>query len=270
MRKKKKGNWITWICIIAGLILCLSTLFLPLADQMRQSEMLKTYEEKADQVSDAQEEEMLEKAREYNSLLYQTEKAGIQLEGSEILTPQNYLSLLDYSDGMMGTLEIPKISVSYPIYHGVSEEILAKGIGHLEDFSLPVGGENTHAVLTGHRGLPSSKLLTRLDEMKEGDLFFIRTGSQTLAYQVSDIRVISPEDVDSLVIEDGKDQVSLITCTPYGLNTHRLVVTGDRVPYSEKQQKSVTRSFPSVQEFLRICVPCFLISVLLLYMILRR
>ena len=145
----------------------------------------------------------------------------------------------------MGSLEIPKIDVDLPINHGTSDEALSNGVGHIQGTSLPVGGNNTHAVLSGHRGLPSSKLLVRLDEMKKGDYFFIRTCNKTLAYK----------------IEKNKDIVSLVTCTPYGLNTHRLVVTGKRVPYEENVYKSIDEGIPSIREILTNALPLIFLVV---------
>lgn len=135
--------------------------------------------------------------------------------------------------GVMGIVRIPKIGVELPIYHGTSEEALQKGAGHLKGSSLPVGGENTHVCLSAHRGLPNKRMFTRLDEMEEGDLFFLESLGETLAYKVTDIRTVKPDEVQYLEIQKGKDLVTLITCTPYGLNTHRLYVTGERTPYTE-------------------------------------
>ena len=134
-------------------------------------------------------------------------------------------------DGIMGTVEIPKIKIKLPIFHGTSEEVLEKAAGHLTGSSLPVGGENTHAVITAHRGLPSAALFTDLDKMKEGDHFLLHVLNDTLCYEVDKITVIEPEDTEALSVEDGKDLVTLVTCTPYGVNSHRMLVRGHRVPY---------------------------------------
>ena len=147
---------------------------------------------------------------------------------------ETYNALLDPTgNGMMGYLEIPCIDVNDPIYHYSTDEILQKGIGHIHGSSLPVGGENTHAVLTGHRGLPSQKFLSDLDKVKVGDKFYIHVLNHVLAYQVYDIQTVLPTEVESLKIEQGQDLVTLVTCTPYGINTHRLLVTGHRIPYDD-------------------------------------
>ncbi len=139
-----------------------------------------------------------------------------------------YQSLLDSGGGVMGTIRIPKISVKLPIYHGTSESALASGAGHLYGSSLPVGGRNTHAVLTGHRGLVEAAMFTRLDEMRVGDYFYIEVMGRTLGYQVDRITVIEPNDTSQLKIVPGEDRVTLMTCTPYGVNTHRLLVSATR------------------------------------------
>ena len=143
---------------------------------------------------------------------------------------KEYEALLDSDgSGVMGYLEIPKISVSLPIYHGTSDEVLAKGVGHLEGSSLPIGGESTHGILSGHRGLPSARLFTDLDQLEEGDSFTINILDQTLQYQVTEIQTVLPEETENLRIQQGKDLITLVTCTPYGVNTHRLLITGERV-----------------------------------------
>ena len=131
--------------------------------------------------------------------------------------------------GVMGYLEIEKIKLKLPIYHGVSEEALEDGVGHLEGTSLPVGGETTHAVLFGHRGLPSAKLFTDLDQLEAGDTFQITVLDRVLVYEVTQTEVVLPEELNDLAVEPGKDQVTLVTCTPYGVNSHRLLIHGERV-----------------------------------------
>ncbi|MCL2105951.1 MAG: class C sortase [Oscillospiraceae bacterium] len=181
-----------------------------------------------DKVSGMDEEEarvLLEAAREYNESLL--EKA-FRFE----FTPEEtarYKSLLDPGGGVMGILEIGKIDVKLPIYHGTDESVLAAGIGHLPGSSLPVGGTGTHAVITGHRGLPSSKLLSSLDKIAEGDTFLLHVLGETLTYQVDDIKTVEPNELRALDIDPDLDFCTLVTCTPYGVNTHRLLVRGQRV-----------------------------------------
>ena len=150
----------------------------------------------------------------------------------------DYESMLNPDgSGVMGYLEIPKISVSLPILHGTGDEVLARGIGHLQGSSLPVGGKGTHAVLTGHRGLPSARLFTDLDQMEEGDLIFLHVLDQILAYRVDQILTVLPDELDALAIEEDKDYMTLLTCTPYGVNTHRLLVRGVRTDYEETAEE---------------------------------
>lgn len=159
------------------------------------------------------------------------------------MLPDNYQEVLNVNgDGVMGYIEIPKIGVYLPIYHGTSEETLQKGAGHLEATALPVGGLNRHPVISAHRGLPSAELFTRLDEMKIGDIFYIHVLDRTLAYQVDQIETIVPEDLAFLRAEEGKDLVTLLTCTPYAVNTHRLLVRGERIPYEEDAGLSETET----------------------------
>ena len=156
----------------------------------------------------------------------------------EGLFDAEYESLLNLiGDGLMGYIEIPILGVRCPIYHYTTEEILQKGVGHLFGSSLPVGGAGTHAVLTAHRGLPSNKLFSDLDKIKEGDKFFIHILNEVFAYQVDQIQVVEPDDTGSLALTKGKDYVTLVTCTPYGVNTHRILCRGHRVPYVPEDEK---------------------------------
>lgn len=159
--------------------------------------------------------------------------ATSQKEDSAATNDAEYQSLLDAGNGVMGAIRIPRISVNLPIYHGTSEESLASGSGHLYGTSLPVGGKSTHSVITGHRGLVTALMFTRLDEMKKGDFFYIEIMNETLGYEVDNISVIDPSDVSKLKIRKGEDRVTLMTCTPYGINTQRLLVSGHRVSIPE-------------------------------------
>ena len=211
--------------------------------------------------------EETKKAEAYNSLLFQTQ--GIQVEGSdkEKLNEASYGKLLNPTGtGIMGSLDIPKIGIELPVYHGTNEEALSKGVGHLWGSSLPVGGKSTHSILTGHRGLPQSKLLTRLDEMEEGDYFFLHVQNETLAYKISEIRIVKPEEIEVLKIREEEDLCSVITCTPYGINTHRLIVTGVRTPYEAKKEASMKEALPSTREVLFTLLPLLWILILFGYM----
>lgn len=171
-------------------------------------------------------------------------------------------------EGMMGTVEIPKISVNLPIYHGTEKEILEKGIGHLKGTSFPVGGENTHCSLTGHTGLNSAKMFTDLTELEEGDLFFLHVLGETLAYEVCEIQVVLPDEVNSLYITKGKDLVTLITCTPYGVNTHRLFVTGERTEYTEEVYEEETEKKTADTQWMRSYTKAILIGLIIVLLLL--
>lgn len=234
--------------------------------------MISTYESKVKHTDKAKINEQIQKAHNYNDMLFQTMGASVGDIDTAILSDESYESILNLSDnGIMGSIEIPKIGVDLPIYHGTSDDVLSNGVGHLQNSSFPVGGENTRTVLTGHRGLPNAKLFTRLDELKKDDLFYIRVGNKTLAYQIYKIEIVKKEEApDVLGIEEGKDLATLITCTPYGINTHRLILTGKRVPYSEKKKEAIEPEMMSWRELLFTALPFLILFLLLIRFILNR
>lgn len=203
---------------------------------------IKSYEKQAKTYDQKQKDKALKEAKEYNQALTRsavqlTDPFKTKKSDGETMVYNNILNL-DQS-GVMGYLEIPCISVDLPIYHGTDAEILERGVGHLAASSIPIGGKSTHSVLTGHTGLSSAKLFTDLTEMKKGDLFFINVLGQTLAYKVDQISVVRPKDTRKLRIVDGKDYVTLVTCTPYGVNDHRLLVRGVRTKYVKNQKTNI-------------------------------
>ena len=207
----------------------------------RQKQLISGYEQV---VSDKEAAEGIDydaerkKAEDYNeALLPCVLPDSFALAESSGVDPVYMNTLNIAGDEMMGSVEIPKINIKIPIYHTTEEEVLNKGAGHLEGSSLPVGGANTHAVISAHRGLPSASLFTDLDQLKEGDHFLIHVLNETLCYEVDKISVVKPEDTSALAVEDGQDLVTLLTCTPYGVNTERLLVRGHRVPYVEEEVK---------------------------------
>ena len=197
-----------------------------------QSRAVQSY---ADVVDSRSEEELAaawEEAETYNENLTGDPVHDPFVPGSGYALPDNYASVLNLGgDGVMATLEIPSIGLELPVYHGTSEEVLERGVGHVEQTPLPIGGEGRRCVLTGHRGLPSAELFTRLDELGEGDLVLLRVLGSTLAYRVYQTEVIEPDEISKLVAEPGRDLVTLVTCTPYGVNTHRLLVHCERTEY---------------------------------------
>ena len=193
---------------------------------MHQSRAISNYVESVKNVSDEEMTALLEEAEEYNREL-STHTSRLNMTQEEL---ERYNSLLNLNGtGIIGYLEIPAINVHLPIYHGTDESVLQVAAGHIPWSSLPVGGESTHAAISGHRGLPSAKLLSELDKVVEGDIFTISVLGRTLTYMVDQIRIVLPEDISDLAIENGKDYCTLITCTPYGVNTHRMLVRGTRI-----------------------------------------
>ena len=231
MKKKHILTIIITVIFLAGLGFLLYPTVSNLWNRAHQSMAIAAYTQQVEKLDDSANKKMLKAARKYNeSLLKQEDHWKLSEEDKK-----KYESLLDVSGtGIMGYIEIPKIDCSLPIYHGTDEGALQIAIGHLEGSSLPVGGKSTHCVLSGHRGLPSARLFTDLDQMEEGDIFILNVLGRKLAYEVDQIKVVLPEEISDLELEEGKDLCTLITCTPYGINTHRLLVRGHRTKYVEE------------------------------------
>lgn len=239
--KKKAGNLVIGIIFLAGLSLLLYPFVANQWNNYRQKQLISGYEQA---VSEKEAAEGIDydaerkKAEDYNeALLPCVLPDSFALAESSGVDPVYMNTLNIAGDEMMGSVEIPKINIKIPIYHTTEEDVLNKGAGHLEGSSLPVGGANTHAVISAHRGLPSASLFTDLDQMKVGDHFLLHVLDETLCYEVDKISVVKPEDTTALAVEDGQDLVTLLTCTPYGVNTERLLVRGHRVPYVEEEVK---------------------------------
>ena len=237
--KKKAGNLVICIIFLAGLSLLLYPFVANQWNNYRQKQLISGYEQV---VSEKEAAEGIDydaerkKAEDYNeALLPCVLPDSFALAESSGVDPVYMNTLNIAGDEMMGSVEIPKINIKIPIYHTTEEDVLNKGAGHLEGSSLPVGGANTHAVISAHRGLPSASIFTDLDQLEEGDHFLIHVLNETLCYEVDKISVVKPEKTSSLAVEEGKDLVTLLTCTPYGVNTERLLVRGHRVPYVEQK-----------------------------------
>jgi len=228
MKKPARKNR-TSILLIVVFLVGLSVLLYPSIsnywNQFHASHAISKYEQTVSHLDENRKKQMLTVARRYNDLL----RGGEDQHHMTAAQQKEYNSLLNADGtGVMGYVDIPKIHVSLPVYHGTSDAVLAAGAGHLQGSSLPVGGTGTHAVITGHRGLPSAKLFTDLDKMQAGDTFSLTVLGETLYYKVDQIKIVLPSEVGSLTIDPKKDYVTLITCTPYGINTHRLLVRGVR------------------------------------------
>lgn len=233
-RKLRKADILRLVVLLIALSLLLYPTISNYLYERYGSHIVDNYDENINQSSEKEKALMLKEAREYNKRLAENQPAiGDGFSQSNVGTKE-YNRLLKINDaGMMGYIRIPLVDEEIPLYHGVDDQILQVGIGHIMESSLPVGGKSTHAVLIGHSGLPSKLLFTHLEELKKGNIFYIRILDKTFAYKVDNILTVLPNETESLYIVPGKDYVTLVTCTPYGQNTHRLLVRGKRVPYNE-------------------------------------
>ena len=254
--------------LLGSLIFFYPTISNYVANKQFQS-AIGNYKEKVQEISKKDLSSEYEKAVEYNNALNGTDIHDPFVPGSGYVLPDNYEDVLNIDgNGIMGYIEIPKISLSLPIYHGSSEETLDNGVGHLETTALPIGGEGNNPILTGHRGLPRAELFTRLDEIKKGDLIYLHVLNDDLAYKVDNINVILPDDVSTLQAVPGKDMVTLITCTPYGINTHRLVVQGVRVPYvAPKREESYSPGYMKLTESMKSRIYGIIAGIIILVVI---
>lgn len=270
--KPKKKRISTRFLYIVGVLLCAFPLLSSIYTGVEQNNMLSTYKSEVTATDTQTIKKQVKLAHKYNEALFQISNSSVGDMSTDILSDESYNSILDITGkGIIGTIEIPKIDVNLPIYHGTDDDVLSNGIGHLQNSSFPVGGENTRTVLTGHRGLPNAKLFTRLDELKKDDLFYIRVGNKTLAYQIYKIEIVKKEEApDVLGIEEGKDLATLITCTPYGINTQRLILTGKRVPYNPKKKKAISPKRMSLREIAFTALPFVIVFILLVKYVLKK
>lgn len=205
--------------------------------QRHASQVVKDYETNVEEMDEEKIDAMKEAAKKYNEQLSNVVSVDDENENNE--QGESYADLLNIGESL-GYITIPKIDVNLPIYNGTSQDVLSKGVGHMEQSSYPLGGESTHCVLTGHRGLPSAVLFTDLDKLEIGDEFYLHVLDEILAYKVDQIKVVEPNEFGDLEIIDGKDYCTLVTCTPYAINSHRLLVRGERTEYKGEQDKQTT------------------------------
>lgn len=277
--KKKAGNLVICIIFLAGLSLLLYPFVANQWNNYRQKQLISGYEQV---VSEKEAAEGIDydaerkKAEDYNeALLPCVLPDSFALAESSGVDPVYMNTLNIAGDEMMGSVEIPKINIKIPIYHTTEEEVLNKGAGHLEGSSLPVGGANTHAVISAHRGLPSASLFTDLDQMKVGDHFLLHVLDETLCYEVDKISVVKPEDTTALAVEDGQDLVTLLTCTPYGVNTHRLLIRGIRTEYVEPEEEAEETPIQQIAKvdpvkIMIIGLVAMVIMIIIVYIVIRR
>ena len=243
--KKRKSRRRIGILIL--LLAGLAVLFYPVIstkwNDYRSRQLASSYKKSVQEKGDASIEEMKKEAQSYNQTLFVPSVPDAFSIRDGIHDPAYEALLNPDGDGVMANLEIPAIHVDLPIYHYTSDESLSKGAGHLFGSSLPIGGKGTHAVISAHRGLPSAKLFTDLDQVGEGDCFYLYILDKVLAYQVDQVLTVLPEDSEALAIDPDKDLATLVTCTPYGVNTHRLLVRGHRIPYTAPAQEKTGNLF---------------------------
>ena len=265
-KKEKRGSWST-ILLLAILFVGLSLLLYPTVsdywNSFVQSRAVANYAEQLENLDDAQYDKLWSDAQAFNHDL-------ANLPDGSMLTQEmrnRYDEQLAVDDsGIMGLVEIPAIGVDLPIYHGTSDAVLQVAIGHLDWTSLPIGGESTHCVISGHRGLPSAKLFTHLDQLSEGDVFMLHILNQTLTYEIDQILIVDPHEIYPLFIVDGEDYCTLLTCTPYGVNSHRLLVRGSRIENLE-EVKTVRVTSDAMQIDPMIVAPMVAIPILLVLLI---
>lgn len=269
--KKHLVEMILSLILFAGLCLLLYPTVSNWWNSLHQSRAIATYVEEVETTSEEEKQAMLNAAYDYNDRLRQRASSFI-LSEEEMAEYEFNLNI--GGSGVMGFIQIPSIGVNLPIYHGTEEAVLQIGVGHITGSSLPVGGKGTHCLLSGHRGLPSAKLFTDLDQLKEGDTFIITVLDHVLTYQVDQIRIVLPEEVDQLSIVEGEDYCTLITCTPYGINTHRILVRGRRIENAEGDliiHREATR-VPSYLVILAVGLPLLVlifIGTLIFYQVKR-
>lgn len=241
---------------------------------------VEAIQQAAQEIDDSEQKTAIEEARKYNQTLANGHVTLTDpfIEDKSGNDSDNYDSLLNLNaDGVMGTVEIPSIDVSLPIYHGTSDAVLKKGAGHLQGTSLPIGGESTHTVITGHTGLSNAKLFTDLTQVEKGDVFFLNVMGEKLAYKVDQIKVVLPTALDDLKIVPEKDYCTLLTCTPYGVNDHRLLVRGERTDYqeaveeasTEKPNKAESKWMSEYKRALIISAIFFVVSLLVVFIVRR-
>lgn len=274
---KRVRDILPLLVILAGLLVLLYPTISNFLIEQNASRAIASYDAATVDLGQEEREQMLADARAYNEALAassganpQASEGGEPAQVGETLAYEDLLNL--NGDGMMGYITIPRLKETLPIYHGTSEPVLQVGVGHLSDSSLPVGGPGTHAALSGHRGLPSAKLFTDLNKMKVGDLFYIRVLKEVLAYQVTSIETVLPNETESLAIQPGKDLVTLITCTPYGINSHRLLVHAERTDYvpTEDELKVDNPIFNIPLPYLLLIIAVFALALVFAIMTIVR
>lgn len=265
--KKKSSTIALLLILLIGLSLLLYPSLSNYWNSFTQSRAIASYAEVVAEIDNEEYEKILGDARDYNNLLIGHTQLWVLTEEQ---TELYYKQLDIYGNGAMGYIDIPKINCTLPIYHGTSDSVLQVAVGHIEGSSLPVGGKGTHCVLSGHRGLPSAKLFTDLDQMVVGDTFTLNVLNESFTYEVDKIRIVEPSDLSELTIEEGEDLCTLVTCTPYGVNSHRLLVRGHRIDNVTVSNVRVTSDAVQIEPMIVApCVAAPILLFLLLYIIVK-
>lgn len=244
---KKSRDWFSTLAIIGGLLLVLYPTISNFLNLRNATRVIEQYSEAVDELTDDEAQQLMDAARTYNAKLAGLSGIPAADGGWDAIDAslaaqlrEEYMGLLDLTGtGVMGYITIPRLDETMPIYHTTEEKVLQVATGHIETSSLPVGGASTHAAISGHRGLPSAKLFTELDKMQLGDIFYVKVLKDTFAYQVDQILTVLPEETEALAIEPRADYITLVTCTPYGINSHRLLVRAHAIPYLPSMEGEV-------------------------------
>lgn len=272
-RKKKKGVSLSTIILVAILLAGLGVMLYPTVsdywNSFHQTRAIHNYDQVVAELDETDYEKLFAEAEEYNQRLWES---GALLSQNDQLSEEYYRVLDVAGNGIIGYVTIEKIGVELPVYHGTSDSILNMAVGHIEGSSLPIGGESRHSVLSAHRGLPSAKLFTDLDKMEVGDTFTITVLNRLLTYEVDQILIIEPEQLDALNVAAGQDYCTLMTCTPYGINTHRLLVRGHRIENARASivvHKEATRIPPYIVAP-AVAIPIVFVLLIVLLVVYRK
>lgn len=271
MTKKIRKNLPFILIFLVGLLIFAYPLISQKYYEIEADNELVKFQKQSQEIDKTQVEKRMDLARAYNKTLDPSRLADPFTE-EEKAGRAEYARMLEVNE-MIGHVEIPRIGQDLPIYAGTTDEVLEKGCGHLEGTSLPIGGKSTQAVITGHRGLPNAKLFRNLDQLVEGDIFYIHNMEATLAYQVDKIQVVDPSDFNPVLVVEGMDYVTLLTCTPYMINSHRLLVRGHRIPYQEAIDDGVLNNPRLAPDFLQlflILIPVIAMLIVILLIEHRR
>ena len=257
-KKSSRSNLLLILIFLVGLSLLLYPTVADWWNSFHASRAISTYDESIARMSTAEFDALRQEASDWNAALLARNAGFAALTDAERAQYETILNVTD--TGLMGYIDIPTIRVKLPIYHGTSDSVLQVAVGHIDSSSLPIGGESTHCVLSGHRGLPSARLFTDIDRLEEGDLFLLHTLDETLTYEVDQILTVLPEDVSALGIAAGEDLCTLVTCTPYGVNTHRLLVRGHRIATDDTDSRVISeaRRFEPITVMPFVAVPLLL------------